>query len=100
MSESNRCPQCGVELPEQAPPGVCPACLLKLGLSGAVPMLAESPHVRPRRKWRLIAIAAVLITVALSTAVLMTPRGASLGPIVVRFRLPVPDDADFAVSPD
>jgi serine/threonine protein kinase len=32
MSTENRCPQCGAELPANAPQGLCPACLLKKGL--------------------------------------------------------------------
>lgn len=33
MSDSTKCPRCGGELPANFPPGVCPACLLKQGLS-------------------------------------------------------------------
>ncbi len=32
MSETNRCPECGAELPASAPRGLCPACLMKRGL--------------------------------------------------------------------
>ena len=32
MAEHNRCPQCGGELPADAPQGLCPQCLMKLGL--------------------------------------------------------------------
>jgi len=32
MAEPNRCPQCGGELPDDAPQGLCPQCLMKLGL--------------------------------------------------------------------
>ncbi|MHC4680744.1 MAG: serine/threonine protein kinase, partial [Planctomycetota bacterium] len=36
MAEENRCPQCGDKLPANAPRGVCPKCLIKVGLpSGA-----------------------------------------------------------------
>jgi predicted Ser/Thr protein kinase len=36
MAEENRCPQCGDKLGANAPRGVCPKCLIKLGLpSGA-----------------------------------------------------------------
>ena len=31
MPEGNKCPQCGVALPANAPAGLCPACLLKMG---------------------------------------------------------------------
>lgn len=33
MSDPTKCPRCGGELPANFPPGVCPACLLKQGLS-------------------------------------------------------------------
>jgi len=32
MAEENQCPQCGAELPADAPQGLCPQCLMKLGL--------------------------------------------------------------------
>jgi len=32
MAEENKCPQCGAELPADAPQGLCPKCLMKLGL--------------------------------------------------------------------
>lgn len=32
MAEKNHCPECGAELPADAPQGQCPKCLLKLGL--------------------------------------------------------------------
>ncbi|MFZ2147184.1 MAG: serine/threonine-protein kinase [Sedimentisphaerales bacterium] len=32
MAEENHCPQCGAELPADAPQGLCPKCLMKLGL--------------------------------------------------------------------
>lgn len=33
MNELSPCPQCGAALPENAPEGICPACLLRAGLS-------------------------------------------------------------------
>ena len=33
MTESAKCPQCSGEMPANFPPGVCPACLLKQGMS-------------------------------------------------------------------
>ena len=36
MAEVRSCPQCGVELPEDAPRGLCPGCLLRIG-STALP---------------------------------------------------------------
>ena len=35
MPEPGHCPQCGATLPPDAPPGVCPKCLLGLGLGAA-----------------------------------------------------------------
>src|SRR5690349_13537713 len=35
MPEIRRCPQCGAELPADAPEGVCPSCLLEMGLESA-----------------------------------------------------------------
>ncbi|HUU16223.1 MAG TPA: serine/threonine-protein kinase [Sedimentisphaerales bacterium] len=38
MAEESHCPQCGAELPADAPQGLCPQCLMKLGLpTGAEP---------------------------------------------------------------
>jgi len=38
MAEENHCPQCGAKLPADAPQGLCPQCLMKLGLTtGAEP---------------------------------------------------------------
>ena len=38
MAEENKCPQCGAKLPVDAPQGLCPKCLMKLGLpTGAGP---------------------------------------------------------------
>jgi WD40 repeat protein/serine/threonine protein kinase len=34
MAEKNRCPQCGADLPANAPHGVCPQCLIKVGFEG------------------------------------------------------------------
>src|SRR5262245_53883698 len=39
MAETNRCPTCDCELPAGAPAGLCPACLLKAGMT--------SDHVEP-----------------------------------------------------
>jgi predicted Ser/Thr protein kinase/ribosomal protein L7/L12 len=36
MTEEKQCPQCGAELPENAPGGVCPKCIMKLGLPTGV----------------------------------------------------------------
>jgi len=44
MTEENHCPQCGAELPADAPQGQCPQCLMKLGLPTGVEVdkLADS----------------------------------------------------------
>ncbi len=34
MTTENTCPQCGVRRPANAPGGLCPRCLLRLGLGG------------------------------------------------------------------
>jgi serine/threonine protein kinase len=35
MSDNPRCPRCDAELPRDAPEGICPACVLRLGLGEA-----------------------------------------------------------------
>ena len=35
MSKNKTCPDCGIELPPDAPAGVCPKCLLKTGIDDA-----------------------------------------------------------------
>ncbi len=43
MAEENHCPQCGAKLPADAPQGLCPQCLMKLGLpTGAEPDKADA----------------------------------------------------------
>jgi len=47
MAEKNNCPQCGADLPPNAPKGVCPKCLIKLGLpTGADPEKAPEPNAQ------------------------------------------------------
>src|SRR5215831_7675647 len=99
MIGASRCPHCGAELPEQSPPGVCPACLLRLGLSGTVPAYFETPSVPLRRKRHLMAIAATAV-VAIVAAMTIAIWRPALHPHVVRFQIPVPDEATFALSPD
>src|SRR5689334_5034761 len=45
MAERERCPNCGSELPVNAPQGLCPACLLRQGLDTEAPALP--PHDEP-----------------------------------------------------
>ncbi|MCX5671058.1 MAG: bifunctional serine/threonine protein kinase/MFS transporter [Planctomycetota bacterium] len=46
MSQERRCPQCGAELPANAPQGLCPACLLERGLESQRP--AEGSAAAPQ----------------------------------------------------
>ena len=39
MTDPHQCPQCGAELPADAPDGVCPKCLMQQGFES----LAEAP---------------------------------------------------------
>ena len=32
MAETKTCPKCGAELPDNAPSGICPKCLMLAGL--------------------------------------------------------------------
>ena len=41
MAEKNRCPQCGADLPANAPHGVCPQCLIKVGFEGDADVTLE-----------------------------------------------------------
>jgi len=95
-------------LDEASPEGLCPACLLKLGLSGAIPPFVEEPVkvAAPRKRKPLLKWAALgfgLITVAvLAVAMLVrTPIRTPEGP-VVRFTIVAPDSGagDLAISPD
>jgi tRNA A-37 threonylcarbamoyl transferase component Bud32 len=53
MPEPGHCPQCGVTLPPDAPSGVCPKCLLGLGLGGSQEngpeLAATAPPTPPGR---------------------------------------------------
>src|SRR5437762_3524003 len=44
MAEPERCPNCGNELPANAPQGLCPACLLRQGLDSKA---TDSPSSTP-----------------------------------------------------
>jgi WD40 repeat protein/serine/threonine protein kinase len=51
MTEARACPQCGVELPVDAPEGLCPRCLLQQGIgegSGGPSSRANDPTLSPR----------------------------------------------------
>ncbi len=45
MAEENRCPQCGDKLGANAPRGICPKCLIKVGLASGAD--AEGPNFVP-----------------------------------------------------
>jgi len=47
MAENRRCPECGAELPTDAPLGLCGACLLRLGL-GRQPPTEDWPTAAQR----------------------------------------------------
>jgi Tol biopolymer transport system component len=121
-----RCPQCGVEfVPEASPLGLCPACLLKLGVSDpamkplsvhpqpvASTKAVASPPASSRPGWRgrlmRIGVPAAIGMALLAWAVVRrsTDGVPSLVSSVIRFNLPWPDEtaavegAQFAVSPD
>jgi hypothetical protein len=51
MTEASACPQCGAELPVDAPEGLCPRCLLQQGIgegSGGPSSRANDPTLSPR----------------------------------------------------
>lgn len=43
MNESRRCPGCNAEIPTGSPEGLCPVCLLKLGITSAAPTSGTAP---------------------------------------------------------
>ena len=52
MSTNKTCPDCGTELPADAPAGVCPKCLLKAGMNDPAAESADdatfiAPSVSP-----------------------------------------------------
>ena len=121
--EVNRCPQCGTEFSGRTSPlGLCPACLLKLGVSdpnwtppAPPPRPAPTPPPSPppaRRRLRLPSprawmAATALILIALFGSFVFVGGGDSTSPAnIVRFTIPLPEEADlldgaqFAVSPD
>ena len=51
MAEARLCPQCGAELPVDAPAGLCPRCLLRQGIgngSGTPSTTVNDPTLAPR----------------------------------------------------
>ena len=120
--DPRRCPQCGADLADgTSAQSLCPQCLLKLGLSGAIPAFVDPPEPEPvaparrrsgRRATFRIALGGLAVAAALSFAYwffthLMPP--ASAPPRTVRFSVAFPDSStgsradgghQFAVSPD
>jgi serine/threonine protein kinase len=47
MPDGNKCPQCGVPLPANAPAGLCPACLLKAGAATDTVTDGKQPPFQP-----------------------------------------------------
>ncbi len=45
MAEKNRCPQCGADLPANAPHGVCPQCLIKIAFEGDADATLDNPSL-------------------------------------------------------
>jgi Tol biopolymer transport system component len=125
-SGTERCPQCDAEfVPAASPLGLCPACLLKLGVSDPAmkPLppapepavssgVVSSPPAPSRPAWRrrLVRIGAPAAVVVALLAWALVRRSVDAVPSsvssVIRFSLPWPDDTDavegaqFAVSPD
>lgn len=124
-----QCPQCGAEQPsgEEWQQDLCPACLMKLGMSGAIPRLsfaepeepeAKVPALKPALEskpapvpprsslkfdWRWAAgltLGAVVLALAVIAGRHLMEREAPAP--VVRFTLETTDLdlKDFAVSPD
>src|SRR5688572_11827591 len=80
MREAVLCPQCGRTLPDDAPQGLCPACMMKLGLGSEV---SEQRTMPPAA------------TSALEAATLPPQRQARAGEETV-----APPDAEFATEPE
>lgn len=53
MAEGHRCPECDAELPDDAPGGLCPVCLLQQGMDAATqsPDLAPTQEGGPADAW-------------------------------------------------
>jgi Tol biopolymer transport system component len=119
-NDATRCPQCGADFsPASSPLGLCPSCLLKLGVSDPAmtpPSPVESPRVpavtpvlaiaapsSSHRRWRragLIWIVPVVLVALLAAfaglRMVSAPRSNGALPLttVVRFGLPLPDETD------
>ena len=101
MSESGFCPKCGTELTSNSPHGLCPNCLLALGLG------APAAPAAPRRRALIAVAVAVGMGLAASLFTLATIRRPGTEPRAVHFNLYPPGGAefsersgDFALAPD
>src|SRR5687768_470051 len=45
-TEMKNCPKCGVQLPANAPAGICPTCLMQAGLASE-PDAGSNPEMKP-----------------------------------------------------
>ena len=107
MTDSARCPDCAGELNEH---GLCPKCLLKLGMSGAVPGIDEAqasstskpvtPPALIRRRWTKASAAAAVAVLVIAGFTIFRPRDKPPAGPVVRFAVPLDGGSEFAVSPD
>lgn len=46
MNANRKCPGCGTEISDDAPEGLCPACLMKAGMRTSVPTVVAEPRDR------------------------------------------------------
>src|SRR5262245_45144426 len=116
MSEVTRCTACGAEnATAESPQGLCPSCLLKLGLSDPALTISApaSPISQPRiakgRRWGVAAAVAVTAAAVAFVALRVSSPLSSVDAPVVRFRIEPPlatnfgrqlSAGGFAVSPD
>ena len=121
-SDTQRCGRCGAEFTATSTPlGLCPACLLKLGMSDPAMTPAQEPEPEPvaappigplpavpraraRRRLRLppggvwIAVAAALVFAVVAMQPFLQPRRQILGTHAdpVRFTLTLPDEVEMS----
>ena len=47
MTETQTCPKCGAELPDNAPSGICPKCLMQVGLESGQDLGNQNGDLKP-----------------------------------------------------
>src|SRR6187455_273792 len=111
-----QCPQCGAPRPldQEWTQELCPRCLMKLGLSGAIPVITL-PEAEPKAKskpkaltrgphWRIAAIlASFAVAFALVAIAVRHFSQRSEPATVIRFNVEASEEMqlqDFAISPD